>query len=87
MKDRWSSASLHGFFSCIKGSGEHLELKGKLVVIGADPKGGSGRGLRVSEPTNARKYGVHSSMPVIKDFKLCPNHIFLLSRVELYKAV
>lgn len=66
---------------------EHPELKGKPVVVGADPKGGSGRGVVSTCSYEARKFGIHSALPVSKAYKLCPECVFLPVRMELYKSV
>lgn len=52
-------------------------LKGKPVIIGADPQDGMGRGVVSTANYEARKYGVHSAMPISKAYKLCPNGIYL----------
>jgi nucleotidyltransferase/DNA polymerase involved in DNA repair len=51
---------------------EHPELKGKPVIVGADPKGGSGRGVVSSASYEARKFGVRSAIPISRAWKLCP---------------
>jgi DNA polymerase IV (DinB-like DNA polymerase) len=66
---------------------EHPELKGQPVVVGANPKGGKGRGVVSTCSYEARKYGIHSAMPVSKAYKLCHDCVFLPVRMELYKAV
>ena len=58
-----------------------------MIVVGADPKGGSGRGVVSTCSYEARKYGIHSAMPVSKAYKLCPDCVFLPVRMELYKSV
>lgn len=49
-------------------------LKGKAVIIGAAD---SKRGVVSTASYEARKYGVHSAMPIQQAKKLCPNGIFL----------
>jgi DNA polymerase IV (DinB-like DNA polymerase) len=66
---------------------EHPELKGKPVVVGADPKGGKRRGVVSTCSYEVRKFGIHSAMPVSKAYRLCPECVFLSVRMELYKAV
>ena len=39
---------------------EHPELKGKPVIVGADPKEGKGRGVVSSASYEARKFGIRS---------------------------
>lgn len=63
---------------------EHPELKDKPVVVGADPKGGKGRGVVSSASYQARKYGVRSAMPISRAWKLCPDCVFLRPHFDLY---
>jgi len=66
---------------------ENPQFKGKLVVIGADPKGGKGRGVVSTANYEARKYGIKSGMPISKAYQLCPHAIFLPVNIELYEKV
>lgn len=63
---------------------EHPELKGKPVVVGADPKGGTGRDVVSSASYEARKFGIRSAMPISKAWKLCPDCVYLRPHFDLY---
>ena len=63
------------------------ELKGKPVVVGADPKGGKGRGVVSTCNYEARKYGIRSGMPITKAWRLCPEATFLPVNIPLYLQV
>lgn len=63
------------------------ELKGKPVVVGADPKGGKGRGVVSTADYEARKYGITSGMPISKAWKLCPQAVYLPLNFRLYTQV
>jgi len=61
-------------------------LKGKPVVIGGmgDP---SKRGVVSTANYEARKYGIHSAMPLRTAYKLCPQAVFLPVDYEAYVVV
>jgi DNA polymerase IV (archaeal DinB-like DNA polymerase) len=63
---------------------ESPQFKGKPVVVGADPNGGKGRGVVSTANYEARKYGIHSALPISKAYALCPEAIFLPPNFELY---
>jgi DNA polymerase IV (DinB-like DNA polymerase) len=66
---------------------EHPEYKGKPVIVGADPKGGAGRGVVATSNYEARKVGVKSGMPISRAWKLCPEAIYLPPNFPLYIKV
>jgi len=53
------------------------ELAGNAVIIGADPKGGKGRGVVATCSYAAREFGVRSAMPISQAFALCPHAVYL----------
>ncbi len=63
---------------------EHPEFKGKPVVVGADPKGGKGRGVVSTSNYEARKFGIHSGMPISRAWKRCPDAIYVPPSFKLY---
>lgn len=63
------------------------ELKGKPVIIGADPKEGVGRGVVMTCSYEARKYGVRSGMPISQAFKICPNGTYLRPDMKFYMSI
>ena len=66
---------------------ERPELRGKAVVIGADPKKGKGRGVVATCSYEAREYGIRSAMPISQAFALCPQAIFLSPDFPLYARI
>ena len=59
-------------------------LKGRPVVVGADPKEGKGRGVVSTCSYEARKFGIKSGMPISTAWQKCPTAVFLPVRFELY---
>ena len=77
---------MDAFFAAVE-QREHPELKGKPVIIGADPRQGRGRGVVSTCSYEARKYGVHSAMPISQAYRLCPQGIYLRPNGKLYRQV
>jgi DNA polymerase IV len=61
--------------------------KGKPVIVGADPKGGGGRGVVAACSYEARKFGVHSALPISRAWKLCPQGVYVRPRMARYVEV
>ena len=66
---------------------DHPDLQGKPVIVGANPNGGSGRGVVSTCSYEARVFGISSGMPISTAFRLCPNGIFLPARKDRYQEV
>lgn len=66
---------------------ERPELAGRPVVVGADPRGGRGRGVVAAASYEARAFGIHSAMPISQAFRRCPGAVYLRPRMRLYATV
>lgn len=74
---------------------ENPRFLGKPIVVGADPKEGKGRGVVSTANYTARKFGIHSAMPISRAWRLCasassagaPSAIFLPVNSSLYSRV
>ncbi len=60
---------MDAFFAAVE-ERNRPRLKGLPIVVGADPKGGKGRGVVSTANYKAREYGVHSAMPISEAWRL-----------------
>lgn len=60
------------------------ELRGLPVIVGADPKG---RGVVSACSYEARRFGVHSAMPISRAYRACPQGIYLPVDMDKYARV
>jgi DNA polymerase IV (DinB-like DNA polymerase) len=74
------------FFSAVE-EREHPEYRGSPVIVGANPDKGKGRGVVKTCNYPARKYGVHSGMPISTAWRLCPEAVYVRANYPLYREV
>ena len=74
---------LDAFFASVEVR-DNPDYQNKSVIIGADPKEGKGRGVVSTCNYEARKYGIHSAMPISQAFKRCPQGIYLRPNFNKY---
>jgi len=71
------------FFAAVE-ERDNAKYIGKPIIIGADPKDGKGRGVVSTCNYEARKFGLHSAMPISQAYKRCPHGIYLHPNFEKY---
>jgi DNA polymerase IV len=64
---------LDAFFAAVE-QRDRPELRGRPVIVGGDP---NARGVVSAASYEARRFGVHSAMPLRTAAALCPNGVFL----------
>ncbi len=57
------------------------QLRGKPVIVGGDPRY---RSVVSTCNYEARKYGVHSAMPITEAKRLCPNGVYVSGSLRMY---
>jgi len=73
---------MDAFFAAVEQL-DNPELRGKCVIVG----GRSERGVVTTASYEARRYGVHSAMPMFEARRRCPHAIIVPGRMARYKAV
>lgn len=80
---RWiMHVDMDAFFASVEQL-DHPEYRGHPVIVG----GLSARGVVATASYEARKFGVHSAMPLVKAKQLCPDGIYVWPRFERYKEI
>jgi DNA polymerase-4 len=74
---------MDAFYASVE-QNDHPEYRGKPVIIGARP---GTRGVVSACSYEARKYGIHSAMPISHAYRLCPRGIYLPVRMTRYQEV
>lgn len=70
---------LDAFFASVEQL-DNPKYRGKPVIVGGQSK----RGVVSTCSYEARKFGIHSAMPILQAHKLCPQGIFLSGRMQRY---
>lgn len=87
MSQFWSRAILHVDMDAFFASVEVLDnpsLKGKPVIVGGPAEH---RGVVCAASYEARRFGVHSAMPMVHAVRRCPNGVFICPRAKRYGEV
>ncbi len=80
---RWiMHVDMDAFFASVEQL-DHPDYKGHPVIVG----GLSSRGVVATASYEARKFGVHSAMPISRAKKLCPQGIFVYPNMARYKEI
>ena len=74
---------MDAFYAAIE-QRDRPELRGRPVIVGADP---TGRGVVSTASYEAREYGVRSAMPIGRAARLCPHATFLPVDMAKYREV
>lgn len=77
---------MDAFFASVE-ERDNPVLKGKPLVIGADPRLTGGRGVVSTANYEARKFGIHSAMSSKEAYERCPQAIFVSGNYEKYQTV
>ncbi|MDR0758724.1 MAG: DNA polymerase IV, partial [Treponema sp.] len=75
-------ADLDAFYASVEQL-DHPEYQGKPVIVGGLP--GDRRSVVSTASYEARQYGVHSAMPIVRAYTLCPKGIYLRGRMGRYR--
>ncbi len=74
---------MDAFFASVE-QRDNPRYRGKPLIVGAKP---GNRGVVSTASYEARKFGIHSAMPINEAFRRCPQGIFTAPRMEAYEKV
>ena len=77
---------MDAFFASVE-QREDPSIRGLPVIVGADPKGGQGRGVVAACSYEARRFGIHSALPISQAYRLCPEGVYRPPQGRLYAQV
>ncbi len=76
-------ADLDAFYASVE-QRDNPELRGRPVLVGGRP---DGRGVVATASYEARRYGVHSAMPMATAVRHCPEGVIVRPRFERYREM
>ncbi|MCY4415344.1 MAG: DNA polymerase IV [Chloroflexi bacterium] len=76
-------ADLDAFYAAVEQL-DNPELRGKAVLVGGRPEG---RGVVATASYEARRFGVHSAMPMATAARQCPEGIIVRPRFDRYREM
>lgn len=76
-------ADLDAFYASVEVL-DNPALRSRPVIVGGDP---GGRGVVSAASYEARRFGVHSAMPLRTAARLCPQGVFLPGRFDRYREL
>lgn len=79
-------ADMDAFYASVE-QRDHPEWKGRPVIVGADPRNGRGRGVVAACSYEARRFGVHSALPISRAWRLCPEGVYVRPRFDRYREI
>jgi len=81
---RWiAHMDLDAFFTSCE-QRDHPEYRGRPVVVGARP---GHRGVVAAASYEARRFGIHSAMPISEAWRRCPEAVYLRPDLEKYSRL
>ena len=83
-RQRWvGHADLDAFYASVEAR-DHPEYRDRPLVVGALP---GHRGVVAAANYAARKFGIHSAMPIAEAYRRCPDAIYLRPDMARYSRV
>jgi DNA polymerase-4 len=81
---RWiAHVDLDAFFTSCE-QRDHPDYRGRPVVVGAQP---GHRGVVAAASYEARKFGIHSAMPISEAWRRCPDAVYVRPDISKYRQV